>query len=129
MREVTKEHVRALNLATTDSELSEIMMRGWTDLSTLNPHERYRFDLGAYAWLAAVEQAFADHDSGHFPDDSMVIFHNNIPGVLGAQGGSRWWHERKVWFSRSFRSHVERLLAAPNQESAGAGLDPLPPST
>ncbi len=63
-------------------------MRGWNDLSTLTPHERFRFDLSAYAWLVAVEPAFADYDSGHFPDDSMVIFRNNVPGVVEGRGGS-----------------------------------------
>ncbi len=92
VREVTREHVRAITY--TDPELSEIMMRGWADLEALTPLERYRFDLIAYAWLAAIEQAFADHDSGHFPDDSMVIFRNTIPGVVGAEGGLRWWSER-----------------------------------
>ena len=82
----------------------------------------------AYGWLAAVEQAFADYESGHFPEDSMVIFRNDIPGVLNSQGGLRWWRERRAWFSTSFRENVERLLTHPNDEAVGAGVNPPLPS-
>ena len=128
VRQVTGEHVRALNVAAADETLSDIMLRGWTDLDQLTPVERYRFDLMAYGWLAAAEQAFADYDSGHFPEDSMVIFRNNIPGVMNSEGGLRWWRERQVWFSKSFRKNVERLLPFPNEESVRAGLNPRAPS-
>ncbi len=126
VRQVTSEHVGALKVVSADSSLSDIMFQGWIDLEELNPVERYRFDLGAYAWLASVEQAFADHELGLFPDDSMVIFRNNIPGVLNAKGGAQWWSERQIWFSKGFRNQVDRLLQTPGDEYLGAGVNPIP---
>ena len=129
VRHVTGEHVRALNVAAADEALADIMIRGWGNLDQLSPVERYRFDLMAYGWLAAAEQAFADYESGQFPEDAMVIFHNNIPGVMSSsEGGLRWWRERRVWFNTRFRENVERLLAAPNSEAVAAGVNPRMPS-
>ena len=129
VRQVTSEHVRALEPIATDEALAEMMQRGWSDLGRLDPVERYRFDIFAYAWLASIEQAFADFESDRFPEDSMIIFRNNVPGVVGSDGGRRWWRERQVWFSKSFRDNVDRLLANPNEESVGAGVNPLAPPT
>lgn len=41
---------------------------------------------GDPGWLAAGEQAFADYDAGHFPEDSMVVFRNNV-GASGDKPG------------------------------------------
>ena len=91
MRQAASEHANALRIASLDGEIAEIVMRGWADLERLDPVERYRFDLSVYQWLSSAEQAFADYASGQFPEESLTVFKNNIPGVMRMQGGIDWW--------------------------------------
>ncbi len=41
VRQVTAEHVRAMNIVAADEVMSAVMVRGWGDLDELTPVERF----------------------------------------------------------------------------------------
>ena len=105
-----------------DSEITDIFHRGMENLEALSKTERLRCDMTVYAWLSPIEQAFADHALGNYPDESLNVFRNAVPNVLTAPGGRKWWDERQMWFSGSFRKIVNELINRPPEESGSTGV-------
>ena len=65
VRQVTSEHVRALEPIATDEALAEMMQRGWSDLGRLDPVERYRFDIAEVRYRG--------------PQDYRINHYENVP--------------------------------------------------
>ena len=122
-RRTATEHATALH-GMMDREIADIVFRGHQDLESLEPVERYRYDLAMLVWLQAVEQAFADYRWRGYIEDSLVPHRNTVPAVLNSPGGAVWWNQRKFWFSHSFRTDVAELLKNPPSEASRAGITP-----
>jgi len=103
-----------------------ILLKGFDDLNSLSPVERYRFDLATLAWLQAIEQAFADIRQRDYPDDMEDTYRVMVPGVLNTTGGLEWWASRKPWFSVAFQKEVEALLTNPPAEHEQTGVRAFP---
>ena len=104
------DHSRAL-FGLLDEKVSDIILRGTADMSSLTEQERYRFDIGITGWLETIEQGFADYRQGNFPEEIILQYRTRIAAVLGAPGGVGWWQSRRIWFSESFRKEVDTVLA------------------
>ena len=115
-RHLAAEHAMACHAFLRDDEIASIAVQGYTDLSSMRPTERYRFDLLLLVWLQAIEQAFADNRNGDLEDDLIVGYRNAVPSILNTPGGVQWWRERRYWFSHAFRYEVDELLKNPPEE-------------
>ena len=107
--------------ALLDEGVSEIFIKGLKSLDGLSDVERYRFDTAFANWLYACDQTFIDFRNGTLGSDQILSLENAIPAYLATPGGSVWWEERQVWFSRAFRADVARVCAQSAEESAKAG--------
>lgn len=128
-RSTAHDHATAIHAILGDAEVAEIILHGMENLESLNPVERYRFDLGTLVWLQAIEQAFADILQRHYPDDTLYTYRVMVPGVLNSPGGLAWWHQRKAWFSENSSIKMESLLSNPPEETAQTGVRPWPSSS
>jgi hypothetical protein len=120
-RRTYSDHAASLRAIVENDNLSDLMIRGLESRDELNAAEKYRFDVAMGNWLQAVEQAFADYRDGSYPEEFLEVHRNTIPAFLCTPGGASWWNERQVWFSKSFRQEVERLVANPGAEAKLAG--------
>ena len=59
-RATSHDHGAAIHAILEDEKVAELVLKGFEDLESLTPVERYRFDLATLVWLQAIEQAFAD---------------------------------------------------------------------
>ena len=108
-----------------DREVSELFYRGNLEgLRSLDPEERYRFDIAYVIWLQAAEQAFADARAGSFDPEHLLSWQNSIPGFLSTPGGREWWQDRRDWFTHSFRAEVDAMLASADEVALRSGPRP-----
>ena len=119
-RQTAAAQAMAMQAVAQNEDLAALALKGFESLAELNNVERYRFDMGLTIWLQAVEQAFADHRDGIFPDESLQPYKSTIAGNLCTPGGSVWWNERKIWFSASFRNEVDTILSNASTEVLAA---------
>ena len=120
-RRTYSDHAASTRAIVENDNLSDLMIRGLESRDELNAAEKYRFDVCLGNWLQAVEQAFADYRDGSYPEEFLEVHRNTIPAFISTPGGASWWNERQVWFSKSFRQEVERLVANPGAEAKFAG--------
>lgn len=102
-RQTYADHAAALRPLVESGDLCDLMCKGQVSRETLDVSERYRFDISMANWLQAVEQAFADNRDGKYPEEFMSVHRNTVPAFLNTPGGSSWWSERRVWFSKEFQ--------------------------
>lgn len=125
-RATSHDHGAAIHAILEDEKVAELVLKGFEDLESLTPVERYRFDLATLVWLQAIEQAFADIRQREYPDDMEETYKVMVPGVLNTPGGLKWWASRKPWFSVAFQSEVDALLSEPPSAHAKAGVKAWP---
>jgi len=73
LREIAEDHTTTLRCTATDPELASLVLKGHTDLSSLDAVERYRFDSFFYAWLSSLERALLDARDGEYPEVQYSI--------------------------------------------------------
>jgi hypothetical protein len=100
-----------------DEETASLMVSGLSELKSMTPVERFRFDMGILTYLQVMEQAFTNFRYGDLDEDILTGYRNALPSLLNAPGGEKWWTERQYWFSHAFRKEVEELLTNPPEES------------
>jgi len=110
------DHARALHAIVKDDETAILVVTGFSDVKSMPPVERYRFDMMLLVWLQAIEQAFTDFRNGDMEEDHLTGYRNAVPSILNAPSGKIWWAERKYWFSHAFRREVEELMTNPPEE-------------
>ena len=111
------DQARALLALIKDEEMATLMVTGLSELKSMTPVERFRFDMGTLIYLQVMEQAFTNARYGDMDEDILTGYRNAIPSLLTAPGGEQWWAERKYWFSHAFRREVQELLTNPPEES------------
>jgi len=114
-----------LQTAAPSPEMGELIIRGHADIDSLEPAERYRFDIFLYCWLAPFERAFLDARDGEYPEELLIPMRTAIAGFLRTEGGRVWWEQRKVWFSSFGQTTIEEILSDTALDQRGAGPRPV----
>ncbi len=110
LREVTDGIRESLSAVVGDPELAAIVLRGYNDLASLDPVERYRFDLLVLGWLGQFELACEAHHDGFFPSDTLAPHRIVVAAWMSAPRGEAWWRERRAWFSKVGQNAVDDAL-------------------
>ena len=119
--EVIKELKASMRHLSSDTELAAVVLRGFSDINSLNQVERSRFDLSVYDWLAGFEGAFLDARDGIYPDESLQVIKRAIAGYIRTDGGRAWWEQRRNWFTKAFQQAVDTILNDESIEVSGVG--------
>ena len=109
-RETQRECTVAYYAVADNKETAEIVLRGLTGMSNLEPLDRYRFDLTVAGWLLAVEQAFYAANQNLYSEELLLPHKVMAKGLISSPGGVEWWDETKSWFSPGFQKTIEDLL-------------------
>jgi hypothetical protein len=100
----------SLSAGVENPELAAIVIRGYDDLASLDPVERYRFDLFVLGWLGQFELACEAHHDGFFPSDTLTPHRTVVAAWMSTPGGEAWWRERRAWFSEVGQNAVDDAL-------------------
>jgi hypothetical protein len=104
----------------TDPELASLLLRGYSDIGSLNSVERYRFDTFLYAFIANFERALIDARGGDYPEEQLVPLRAAIAGFLGTDGGRAWWEQTRTWFTLFGQQSIDAILSDETIDSRGA---------
>ena len=101
-----------LSTIAQDSELADIVSRGWRDFSALSEVERARF-------LAIMSQLCRQYDSqlhlwrdGAIPDPLWAASERTLVLCLSQPGAREWWAGARSLYSEQFQELVEDRLRA-----------------
>jgi hypothetical protein len=107
--------------AATNPDLAGLLLRGYANLDSLDPVERYRFDAFFYAFLANFERALILARSGDYPEEQLVPLRASIAGFLRTVGGRAWWDQSITWFTLFGQQSIDEILNDQMIDSRGAG--------
>jgi hypothetical protein len=96
----------------SDSDLSDLLLKGVRDAQVLTEVDRARFSWAFYEMFGAFEFMFHQAEKGVLEDDvwrrwsATMLFWISLPGVRS------WWRLKPAPFTASFSSHVDSLISA-----------------
>ena len=106
----------------TDPEIANLVLRGYADLDSLDPVERYRFDAFIYAYIANFERALLDARNGDYPEEELDPLRIGIARSLGTDGGHTWWEQSRTWFTLFGQQSIDSILSDDKSGSHGTRL-------
>lgn len=107
---LTDMQVKVNTLLAGNSDLAEIIQRGFSGRDALSADEELRFNT---FWLAIYKQndySYHQYMAGQIDLVSWETLEREIPFVLGQPGTSEWWNQDKQRFSQEFVEHVDQIL-------------------
>ena len=93
-----------------NSDLSDIVFRGFTDRESLRPDEAFRFYSNLYPWFRAWETLFEYSEGGRLEEWRAHGTSMTMKDSLGYPGMRRYWLDRRHWYTPAFQAEVDRLL-------------------
>ena len=82
-------------LIANSSETASIFRRGLTDLNSLDPDERIRFNFPFSMLVSQTQSTFEDGDLDILDQDTFEIVCAPVFRMLATPGGSQFWSEWK----------------------------------
>ena len=92
-------------------EKSRMYADGMADPDTLDPDEYIQFAYLGISLFRKYENAYFQYKSGMIDDDFWDGHRDNLLWFFHRPGTQRWWKERRLGFSRSFREYLESTSA------------------
>ena len=93
-----------------NAEIAKIYSAGMKDRSSLEDHERLRFDLVIFQMLRITETAYLEHQDGFISDEIWQSQWRQARPILRTVGGMESWKRQKGMVSVSFMQWVELHL-------------------
>ncbi|MBV1905160.1 MAG: hypothetical protein KUG75_03720 [Pseudomonadales bacterium] len=106
---------------------TDIYLCAFNDLSSLNPNERFQFDMYMLAWIQNSELLFLDHSSGFISEDIVGPHRRAVKAHLATPGGVVWWKERRAWFTAAGQKEIDRILNDSSISVENAAASPSEP--
>jgi hypothetical protein len=98
------------HLLASDAELSQVVVNGLRDYSSLSEMEKARFIATFMAFLSYSQNAFLKWREGLLEPPLWQGWELLIMNLVSAPGGEGFWKERGYLFGDEFRRHVESDL-------------------
>ncbi len=117
------------HLLASDDELSQVVINGLRDYSTLSEMEKARFIATFMAFLSYSQNAFLKWREGQLEPALWQGWELLIVNLVSAPGGRGFWKERGYLFGDEFRRHIESDLMTrePHPEAKPMGAFSLGP--
>ncbi len=93
-----------------NTEIAKIYSAGMKDRSSLEDHERLRFDLVIFQMLRITETAYLEHQDGFISDEIWQSQWRQARPILRTAGGMESWKRQKGMVSVSFMQWVDGHL-------------------
>jgi hypothetical protein len=110
--ELTGQIATAGNVWAASDVLSDIMFRGLTNPSSLEPAEAFRFYSTVFGFMKAWEASFHYSLERGVHDWGAVGLRGAMGSYMALPGMQQYFEERRTWYSPEFQAEVSRLIAA-----------------
>jgi hypothetical protein len=98
----------ALNISVVESsDFADILVRGESDRSSLNPAERARFDNYCFARLGAYENVVGNFSEGLITDEEYEVWANHFEERFDKPGYKQFWVDHRNGYFAMFRSWAD----------------------
>ena len=94
----------------SNSEVAELVVKGFDGLSGLTPAENLRFRSVLVMSLRRMESIHIQSDFGAIDANLIQGFERSMLSLLQSAGGAEWWVTAKTAFTSEFSDHVDRWL-------------------
>jgi hypothetical protein len=111
-------------LAVGNEKFTDIHLRGFEDITSLNPNERYQFDMYFLAFIQNSELLFLDLESGFVSQDIASPHKRAVKAHLTTPGGKVWWAERRAWLTEAGQEYIDKILTDPTISIENAAANP-----
>jgi len=108
--ELTGQIATAGNAWASSDVLSDIMFRGLTNPSSLEPAEAFRFYSTVFGFMKAWEASFHYALEQGVHDWGAVGLRGAMESYMAFPGMQRYFEERRAWYSPEFQAEVTRLI-------------------
>ncbi len=100
-------------------EKSRMYADGMADPDKLNPDEYLQFAYLGISLFRKYENAYFQYRSGMIDDEFWDGHRDNLLWFFHRPGTQRWWKERRLGFSKSFREYLESTTSTDVTEQSG----------
>ncbi len=100
-------------------EKSRMYADGMADPDKLNPDEYLQFAYLGISLFRKYENAYFQYRSGMIDDEFWDGHRDNLLWFFHRPGTQRWWKERRLGFSKSFREYLESTTSTDVAEQSG----------
>ena len=100
-----------------DADISDIMLRGFSDPSSLSQVEIFRFYASMQRLFRALEALFVYSAEGGIHEWGARGWRVSLSEFITFPGVRTYWEDRRHWFSEAFREEVSTLLTGGDTES------------
>jgi hypothetical protein len=126
--QVVNEHFASwYHLLAADAELSQVVVNGLRDYTSLSETEKARFVATFMAYLSYSHNAFLKWREGALSPALWEGWELLLMNLFAAPGGRAFWKERAYLFGEEFRRHVEDDLMkrTPHPDAKPMGAFPI----
>lgn len=95
-----------------NKEKSKLYADGMADPDRLDEDEYIQFAYLGISLFRKYENAYFQYRSGMIDDEFWDGHRDNLLWFFHRPGTQRWWRERRLGFSKSFREYLESTTAA-----------------
>jgi hypothetical protein len=100
-------------------EKSRMYADGMADPDKLDPDEYLQFAYLGISLFRKYENAYFQYKSGMIDDEFWDGHRDNLLWFFHRPGTQRWWKERRLGFSKSFRDYLESTSQSDMAEQEG----------
>jgi len=98
-------------LIANSSEAASILRRGLSDLDSLDPDERVRFNFLFSMLVSQTQSTFEDSELAILDEETFEIVCAPVFRMLATPGGFQFWNEWKRGYVPAFRRRIDKVLA------------------
>ena len=100
-----------LSAVAQNTELSDVVSRGWRDLSDLSESELARFSAIMAQSCRQYDSQYCLWSDGAIPENLWRASERTLRFSMSRPGSQVWWSTAKFLFSEEFQSLVDELLS------------------
>ena len=117
---LNRELTRTSHEWATSSDLSAIVVQGFSDASSLSPTDTFRLYASLHRFFRGLEALFVYSDEGGIHNWGTEGWRVALADFISWPGVQAYWNDRQHWYSEAFRAEVARLKSAPTAVMAEA---------
>ena len=106
---LNRELISASDEWAANSELSDIMLRGFTERDSLDPVEVFRFYSSLHRFFRSIDAFFVYAAEGGVHDWGIERWRTTLADFMTFPGVREYWERRGHWFTDALRAEVTAI--------------------
>jgi hypothetical protein len=106
---LNRELISASDEWASSAELSDIMLRGFSGVASLDPKETFRFYSSLHRFFRSIDALFVYAAEGGVHDWGIERWRMTLADFMTFPGVQEYWEQRGHWFTDALRSEVNAV--------------------